>query len=523
VTLGLWWRSAVFYEIYVRSFADGDGSGLGDLAGITSRLDHLRDLGVDALWLTPFYPSPQADGGYDVADPRDVDPRFGDLEAFDALVAAAHARELRVVVDIVPNHTSSSHLWFVEALAGGPGSPARDRYLFRDGRGPGGGQPPNNWQSVFGGPAWTRVPDGQWYLHLFAPEQPDLNWRHPDVPADYERTLRFWLDRGVDGFRIDVAHGLLKHAELPDTSVEPDLMADISGDLPMWNQPDVHEVYRSWRAILDSYPGDRMAVGEVWLGDPRQLATYVRPDELPQAFNFRLLQAPWKASAWRGAIDKSLVELTKVGADATWVLSNHDVVRHVTRYGGGAVGLARAKAALLTMLALPGAVYLYQGEELGLEQVDLPDAVLVDPTWERSGHTDRGRDGCRVPIPWSGSLPPFGFTSAMAGWLPMPYGWDRLTVEAQTGSPGSTLELYRTALTVRRSTAELHRGELVWYDAGPDVISFGRRTPEGELLCLLNQGSVAVPAPVGELLLGSGGEAAVGLVAPDGAVWVRRP
>ena len=519
-----WWRTAIFYEIYVRSFADSDGTGLGDLAGITARLDHLRDLGIDALWLTPFYVSPQADGGYDVAVPRDVDPRFGNLAGFDSLLDAAHVRGLRVVVDLVPNHSSSSHPWFLEALAAEPGSAARDRYLFRDGTGPGGSLPPNNWQSRFGGPAWSRVADGQWYLHLFAPEQPDLNWRNPDVPGDYERTLRFWLDRGVDGFRVDVAHGLFKDPALPDTTAEPDLMAEVAAPMPMWNRPEVHEVYRSWRTILDSYPGERMAVGEVWLGDPHQQAMYVRPDELAQTFNFRLLQAPWQAGAWRRAIDSSVAELATVGATATWVLSNHDVVRHVTRYGGGAVGLARAKAALMAMLALPGAVYLYQGEELGLEQVDLPDAVLADPTWERSGHTERGRDGCRVPMPWSGELPPFGFTTAMAGWLPMPYDWDQLTVAAQTGVAGSTLELYRSALRVRRTLAELATGELRWYEAGPDALFFGRATAVGELVCLLNQGSGDLAVPSGELVLASSTTAVDGLVPPDAAVWVsRRP
>ncbi len=394
---GPWWREAVFYQVYVRSFADADGDGLGDLPGITSRLPYLRDLGVDALWLTPFYPSPQHDAGYDVADYVDVDPRFGSLADADELFATAHRLGLKVIVDLVPNHTSSDHAWFRAALASEPGSPERARYLFRPGRGRGGAQPPNNWVSVFGGPAWTRVPPtdsaphGEWYLHLFDSTQPDLNWRNPDVPAMFEGVLRFWLDRGVDGFRIDVAHSLFKVASLrdqrralaPSEGPQPPptgaVVQPLLLDQPMWDQPEVHGVYRTWRRILEEYDGDRMLVAEAWTEAPESLARYVRPDELHQAFNFAWLLAPWSASAFADVITSTRSALAPVGASATWVLSNHDVRRHATRYGGGPTGLARARAATLTMLALPGSSYVYQGEELGLEEVDVPPGGATGP------------------------------------------------------------------------------------------------------------------------------------------------
>ncbi|WP_026453436.1 glycoside hydrolase family 13 protein, partial [Saccharomonospora iraqiensis] len=402
-----WWRTAAIYQIYVRSFADSDGDGVGDLGGVRNRLDHLADLGVDALWLTPFYSSPMADGGYDVADYRAVDPLFGDLADAEALIAEAHGRGLRVIVDVVPNHTSSRHPWFVEALAAEPGSAARQRYVFREGRD---GGPPNDWESMFGGPAWTQVSDGQWYLHLFDPAQPDLNWQHPDVHAEFEDILRFWLDRGVDGFRIDVAHGLVKADGLPDVGRTDQAGLLTTRELPFFDQDGVHDIYREWRKILDSYPGERIAVAEAWVPSADRLARYLRADELHQAFNFHYVETDWSAAAFREVVDASLAAVADVDAPTTWVLSNHDVQRHVTRYGGGELGLARARAAALLTFALPGSVYVYQGEELGLPEVtDLPDEVLTDPVWERSGHTDRGRDGCRVPLPWSGTAPPFGF------------------------------------------------------------------------------------------------------------------
>ncbi len=518
-----WWRDAVFYEIYVRSFTDSDGDGIGDLAGIRSRLSTVADLGVDAVWLTPFYPSPMADFGYDVADPRGVDSRFGTLADVDGIVADAHRLGLRVLLDVVPNHSSSSHPWFVEALAAPPGSPARDRYLFRDGRGAYGELPPNNWRSEFGGPAWTRVSDGQWYLHLFAAEQPDLNWRNPDVGDDYERTLRFWLDRDVDGFRVDVAHALLKAPGFPDDPQggEPELLEVPLPPTPMYNQPEVHDVWRRWRAVCDSYPGDRAMVGEVWLGDQTVVADYVRADELPLAFDFELLHAPWEAAALRDAVARSLDALARVGAAATWTLSNHDLPRHLSRYGAGDLGWRRARAAVLLLLALPGAAFLYAGEELGLPEVDLPDEALRDPVWERSGHTRRGRDGCRVPLPWEGFQPPYGFApEGTETWLPMPDGWGPLTVAAEQGDPGSMRNLYRSALRLRRELPTLGDGELVWHDTGEHVLDFTRPAVDGAVRCVVNLGTAAAACPAGEILLASRPEAGTSLP-PDTAVWLR--
>ncbi|MFD9305727.1 glycoside hydrolase family 13 protein [Streptomyces sp. NPDC060048] len=470
-----WWRDAVIYQVYVRSFGDSDGDGVGDLRGVRERLPHLARLGVDAVWLTPFYVSPQADGGYDVADYRAVDPLFGDLSDADALVRAAHALGLRVIVDVVPNHTSEQHPWFREALAGSPG--ARDLYHFRPGRGPGGAQPPNDWESVFGGPAWTRAPDGEWYLHLFAPEQPDLNWEHPEVVEEFTSVLRFWLDLGVDGFRVDVAHGMVKAPGLPDIGHGAQATLIGTEPLPFFDQDGVHEILRAWRRLLDSYEGPRIGVAEAWAPTSERLALYVRPDELHQAFNFRFLNCPWDPAAMRKVIDESLAATSSVGAPTTWVLSNHDVVRHVTRYGGGARGLARARAAALLMLALPGSAYVYQGEELGLpEVVDLPDSVRQDPAFARGEGQDGLRDGCRVPIPWSGGEAPYGF-GAGGSWLPQPAEWAGLSVAAQTGDPHSTLELYRAALELRRALPGLgspDAGPLTWLSAPEGALLFTR-------------------------------------------------
>ncbi|MFD6229911.1 alpha-amylase family glycosyl hydrolase [Streptomyces sp. NPDC060232] len=400
---GDWWRDAVIYQVYVRSFADSDGDGIGDLRGVRSRLPHLARLGVDAVWLTPFYVSPQADGGYDVADYRAVDPLFGDLADADELVRAAHELGLRVIVDVVPNHTSEQHPWFRAALAGEPG--ARERYLFRPGRGADGSLPPNDWESVFGGPAWTRVADGEWYLHLFAPEQPDLDWTHPEVTAEFDSVLRFWLDLGVDGFRIDVAHGMVKADGLPDIGRGAQATLIGTEPLPFFDQDGVHEIHRSWRRLLDSYEGSRIGVAEAWAPSSERLALYVRPDELHQAFNFRFLNCPWDPAAMRTVIDESLAATTSVGAPTTWVLSNHDVVRHVTRYGGGAQGLARARAAAMLMLALPGSAYLYQGEELGLPEVTaLPPESRQDPAFRRGRRP-------QIPVPAGEPAPGSGPTA----------------------------------------------------------------------------------------------------------------
>ncbi|WP_407553473.1 glycoside hydrolase family 13 protein [Streptomyces sp. Pv4-95] len=515
-----WWRDAVIYQVYPRSFADGNGDGMGDLEGIRSRLPYLRDLGVDAVWLSPFYASPQADAGYDVADYRAIDPMFGTLHDADAVIREAHGLGLRIIVDVVPNHCSDRHEWFQQALREGPGSPLRERFHFRPGRGPDGELPPNDWESIFGGPAWTRLPepDGQWYLHLFAPEQPDFNWDHPAVQDEFRSILRFWLDMGVDGFRVDVAHGLVKAPGLPDMGQGEQLKLLGNQVLPFFDQDGVHEIYRSWRTVLDEYAGDRIAVAEAWTPSADRTALYLRPDELHQAFNFHYLNTGWDAAALRATIDESLDAMRPVGAPTTWVLSNHDVVRHRTRLGGG---LDRARAAALLMLALPGSAYVYQGEELGLPEVtDLPDEVRQDPSFFRESGQDGLRDGCRVPLPWSGETAPYGFGSG-GSWLPQPADWRELTVAAQTGAPASTLELYRAALALRRTHPGLGAGDAVeWLDAPDGVLAFRR---PGGLVCTVNTtgAPVRLDAP-GRMLLASRQLAAVGDVfdlPADTAVW----
>jgi alpha-glucosidase len=533
-----WWRDAVVYQIYPRSFADADGDGVGDLPGITGRLSALAELGVDAIWLSPFYRSPQADAGYDVADYCDVDPLFGTLADFDTLAEQAHRLGLKVIVDLVPNHSSDEHRWFRAALAAAPGSPERARYLFRDGKGPHGEIPPNNWPSVFGGPAWTRItePDGgqgQWYLHLFDSRQPDFDWTNPEVRTEFVRVLRFWLDRGVDGFRVDVANSLIKADGMPDVASDDEIAmmnADsaASGEAdrpatafgpssPMWDQDGVHEIYREWRTVLDEYPGDRMMVAEAWVSPLSRLARYVRPDEMQQAFNFEYLQAPWDAVAVRAVIDSSLAVNDSVGAPTTWVLSNHDVVRHASRFGlpdltkrpngigaddeqpDAVLGLRRARAATLLMLALPGSAYLYQGEELGLpEHTALDDDLRQDPTWMRSGGLERGRDGCRVPIPWDAGAPGLGFGPSGKTWLPQPDSYAALARDRQHGVSGSTLELYRAAIAARR-TRRLGAGSLQWEPSDPSVLSFRN----GDVTVIANLGDQSVPLPAGEVLLTS--------------------
>jgi len=520
-----WWRDAVVYQVYPRSFADGDGDGTGDLQGVRAKLPYLNKLGVDALWLSPFYTSPLADGGYDVADYRDVDPRFGTLGDFDEMIADAHELCIRIIVDLVPNHCSSDHEWFQAALAAGPGSPERDLFMFRDGRGENGELPPNDWESIFGGPAWTRVPDGQWYLHLFDPQQPDFNWQHPTVRAEFRDILRFWLDRGVDGFRIDVAHGMIKADGLPDVghgSVDGERQAVMIGNdtLPYFDQDGVHDIYREWRPILDSYAGGRMAVAEAWVPSPQRLARYIGSDELHQAFNFDFMMASWDAESFRTIIDKSLAEATLVGAPTTWVLSNHDKHRHVTRYGDGEAGLARARAGTLLMLALPGSAYLYNGEELGLNEVlDLPDELREDPAFRRTGDS---RDGCRVPLPWSGALTDgFGFGPAGAAnpWLPQPAAWASLTAEAQESDPASTLNLYRAALRLRKEHPALGGGVVTWLDSPEGVLAL-RRDP-GLVVVTNVSGTPVSLAEYGSVLLSSGPLDADGTLPANTTAWLQ--
>ncbi|MGQ4437483.1 MULTISPECIES: glycoside hydrolase family 13 protein [unclassified Streptomyces] len=533
-----WWRHAVIYQVYPRSFADSNGDGMGDLEGVRARLPYLRDLGIDAVWLSPFYASPQADAGYDVADYRAVDPMFGNLLDADALIRDAHGLGLRIIVDLVPNHSSDQHEWFKRALREGPGSPLRERYHFRPGKGEHGELPPNDWESIFGGPAWTRVtePDGsagEWYLHLFAPEQPDFNWEHPAVGDEFRSILRFWLDIGVDGFRIDVAHGLVKAEGLPDLGSHDQLKLLGNDVMPFFDQDGVHDVYRQWRTVLDEYAGIRLGpegpsaegrrretggrifVAEAWTPTVERTANYVRPDELHQAFNFQYLSTDWDAEELRTVVDRTLEAMRPVGAPATWVLSNHDVTRHATRFanppglgtqirtaGDRELGLRRARAATLLMLALPGSAYVYQGEELGLpDVVDLPDEVRQDPAYFRGAGQDGFRDGCRVPIPWTRDGSSYGFGSA-GSWLPQPDGWGELSIEAQTGTPGSTLELYRSALAARRTQPDLGAGDSVeWLRAPEGVLAFRR----GEFVCVANtSGESVTTSAYGRLLLASG-------------------
>jgi alpha-glucosidase len=535
------------YEVYLPSFSDSDGDGVGDIGGLRRRLPYLADLGIDALWITPWYPSPMADGGYDVADYCDIDPRFGTLDDAAALVADAHALGLRVITDLVANHTSCEHPWFTAALAAGPGSPERDRYFFRDGRA-GGTKPPNDWISAFGGPAWSRVrePDGrpgQWYLHLFAPEQPDLDWEHPGVREDFDAVLRFWFDRGIDGLRVDAAPAMAKLTGLPDAGHLPGALFESRTWVgnPHWDVDEVHDILRRWRRIGDSYDGNRMFVTEAVVNGPERLSRYVRPDEMHTSFNFDYLTSPWNPRALRTVVEASLAALAPEGAPATWVLSSHDEVRHVTRFGrpdtgasigaGGlgmaaagqaanlALGLRRARAAALLTLALPGSAYLYQGEELGLAEVeDLPEEVLQDPTWERSGHRVRGRDGCRVPLPWEGDRPPFGFTGdGVAPWLPQPVDWAASTVAAQLTEPTSTLSLYRAALRLRRALPALHDTSLTWLEVGEDVLAFCRGPA---FRCVVNFSGESVRLTgLGRVLLASG--PCTDRLPPDTAAWLR--
>ena len=547
----VWWRDAVTYQIYIRSFADANGDGKGDVEGIRSRLPYLKELGVDAIWITPWYPSPQVDHGYDVADYMAIEPDYGTLAEAEQLIREAHEIGIRVLVDIVPNHSSDLHTWFQDALAAPPSSPERDRYIFRDGKGPNGDLPPNNWQAVFGGPAWERVTEtdgkyGQWYLHLFAVEQPDFNWENQEIREHFADVLKFWLDRGVDGFRIDVAHGMVKAAGLPDV-IAPDPKAEMLApeNRPFWDQDGVHEIYREWRKILNSYPGDRMAVAEAWVSPASRIARYLRPDELANSFNFDFLSCPWEPAPFKKMINRSIEALAEIGAPSSWVLNNHDVVRSVDRFDLGLIsgtanttlerlgdpkkfniarGTKRARAGALLMLALPGGAYIYQGEELALPEArQIPEDRLTDPRWALSEHTDRGRDGCRVPLPWKSSAAgAFGFSANAQltkdeAWLPQSSDWGTFSVENQEGKTDSTLTMYRQALAIRRAEAGLGDGPMEWIEAGDSVLAFTR---PGNFACYVNFGG-AIDLPVGSEVLISSGPLDGQKLPTDTAVWVR--
>jgi alpha-glucosidase len=522
-----WWRDAAIYQVYPRSFADGDGDGTGDLAGVRAKLPYLAELGVDAVWFTPWYLSPLADGGYDVADYRTIDPAFGTLDEAEKLIAEARSLGIRTIVDIVPNHVSDQHPWFRAALAAGPGSPERKRFHFRPGRGEHGELPPNDWPSQFAGPTWTRVEDGEWYLHLFTPQQPDLNWAHPAVREEHESVLRFWFERGVAGVRIDSAALPAKDPALPD-------FVEGRDPHPYVDRDELHEIYRSWRRVADAHGA--VFVGEVWLPDSERFARYLRPDELHTAFNFTFLACPWDAHRLRTAIDDTLAEHAPVGAPATWVLCNHDVTRTVTRYGRAdtgfdfatkafgtptdlELGTRRARAAALLTLALPGSVYLYQGEELGLPEADIPRECIQDPMHFRSGGTDPGRDGCRVPLPWKAASPYAGFGSDAEPWLPQPAGWSAYAADRQAADPASMLSLYRTALRLRRTEPALGDGPLEWLPAPDGVLAF-RRAPG--LVCVVNLAGRPAALPDHDaVLLTSGPLDTDGGLPTDTAVWLR--
>ncbi|MDY6995801.1 MAG: glycoside hydrolase family 13 protein [Actinomycetota bacterium] len=539
-----WWQTAVVYQVYIRSFADGTGDGIGDVQGMRARLPYLAELGVDAIWINPWYPSPMADAGYDVADYRDIEPDYGTLEQAQAAIAEAHALGIKVILDIVPNHTSDQHAWFRAALAGEPG--ARERYHFRPGRGADGELPPNNWQSIFGGPAWTRLADGQWYLHLFAPSQPDLNWDHPEVRREFEDVLVFWFDRGIDGFRIDVAHGLVKASGLPDSvdvDAPPHSILQFQSAHPAWDQDGVHEIYRGWRSVAERYSPERIFIAEAWVSTNERLARYLRSDELHTAFQFDFLRSPWRAEVLRTVIDDAIGSAATVGAPPTWVLSNHDVTRTVTRFSRSQpshligtdwerkrwaeedpdhpLGRRRARAAALVQLALPGTAYIYQGEELALEEIeDLPGDVRQDPTWAQSGFTDVGRDGCRIPLPWTAGAPPYGFATepGAATWLPQPAHWAEHSVEVQDRDPASPLNLYRAALRLRRSLWR-DAGEVTWLTVTDDVAAFER----GGAQCWVNTGSTVVPLPEVMTVALASQPGVDNTLPPDCAVWLHSP
>jgi alpha-glucosidase len=459
-----WWRGGAIYQVYPRSFADADGDGIGDLDGLNARLPYIASLGVEAVWLTPINPSGGVDGGYDVTDYLDVDPVFGGLPAFERFVSAAHEQGLRVIVDFVPNHTSDRHPWFVEARTGRD-SPKRDWYVFVDGRGPDGQEPPNNWASMFSGSAWVRDErSGQWYLASFYPQQPDLNWANPEVRRAMHDVLRTWLDRGVDGFRIDVVHRLGKDPELRDNPPTPIGALASSRREPAWsttahlndeNGPEVHRYLREMREALGE---ECLLLGEVWLLDLGEVVRYLAPGELDLAFNFPFALSPWEPGPKTEVL--ALTERLFRDVWPAWHLSNHDMPRVASRYGASAV-----RAAAILVLTLRGTPVLYQGEEIGMADGEVPAARRFDPI---------GRDGCRTPMQWDAS-PNAGFCPPdVEPWLPVAEGYERRNVAAQEGDPVSELALYRRLLSARREHPALATGATRPLPAPDGVLAFER-------------------------------------------------
>jgi alpha-glucosidase len=557
-----WWRTSVIYQIYPRSFADGNGDGMGDLQGVTSRLESLAELGVDAIWFSPFFKSPQKDAGYDVSDYKDIDPLFGNLADFDALVAKSKTLGLRIIVDLVPNHSSDQHVWFQAALKAAPGSAERNRYMFRDGNGENGELPPNNWESVFGGMAWTRINEadgtpGQWYLHIFDSTQPDFNWENEEVREEFDSVLRFWLDRGASGFRIDVAHGMIKVAGLPDVvhhsstmsgqdspddvktqETEDQLIARLEVENPFWGQPGVHEINKRFRKILDEYD-ERVMCGEAWVHPISRMARWVRPGEYHQTFNFGYLETPWNKEKLQAVVTESLNAFGAVDAPSTWVLSNHDVIRHATRMGydniprqgdgvgpnyeqpDEAKGQRRARAASAFMLGLPGGAYIYQGEELGLpEHTTLENKYREDPTFFRTNGERVGRDGCRVPLPWeAGANDSNGFSTTGKSWLPQPDSYRRYARSAQDGVAGSTLELYKALLKARKQF-DMGNGEFRWAPEFMDESTLAYIN--NGILVLSNFNGDPVVIPAGEILATTQHDLTIeGEIEHDNTVWIK--
>ncbi|MEO0061421.1 MAG: hypothetical protein RL343_1039 [Actinomycetota bacterium] len=529
-----WWRTSVIYQIYPRSFADGNGDGIGDLQGITSRLDSLASLGIDAIWFSPFFKSPQKDAGYDISDYRQIDPIFGTNQDFDVLLAKAKSLGIRIIVDIVPNHTSDQHVWFQAAVKAVPGSAERAYYHFKDGKGENGELPPNNWQSIFGGPAWSRITEadgslGQWYLHLFDSSQPDLNWENPIIADEFDEILRFWLRKGVDGFRVDVAHGMVKRAGLPDATIYDEnlrerpisnlTMQEAEEAVPYWGQPGVHDAIRRFRRVIEEFD-DRAMCAEASMSPLPRLAMWVRPDEYHQSFNFDYMHGAYEPAAIKKIVTDSIVEYGKVGASSTWVMSNHDGIRHATRLGiapentprpgdgihptdpapDEALGLRRARAATAFMLGLPGSSYLYQGEELGLPEAwQLEGKYRQDPTYARTNGKRIGRDGCRVPLPWeAGAGAANGFNTTGESWLPQPANYRVFARDLQEGTPGSTLELYKRLLKERRAF-KLGGGAFRWADEFQDKNTLAYIN--NGVLVLMNFGPEPVVLPAGEVLV----------------------